>query len=131
MGKWTLENLGTQKTQISIWLTLAKEGRGGGYSIQPRVGAPIQLTGGWIDLHKSGNKLSLDLHKSGNELSLDLHTFGNDLSLDLHKFGNELSLDLISASIITITWKCGFKDTKLNFKQIWTKLIFYARCMCV
>ena len=28
---------------------------------------------GVLDLHKSGNELSLDLHKSGNELSLDLH----------------------------------------------------------
>ena len=31
---------------------------------------------GWrgvLDLHKSGNKLSLDLHKSGSKLSLDFH----------------------------------------------------------
>ena len=28
---------------------------------------------GVLDLHNSGNELSLDLHKSGNELSLDLH----------------------------------------------------------
>ena len=52
---------------------------------------------GWrgvLDLHKSGNELSLDLDKSGNELSLDLHKLGNELSLDLHKSGNELSLDL-------------------------------------
>ena len=42
---------------------------------------------GWrgvLDLHKSGNELSLDLHKSGNEFSLDLHKSGNELSLDLH-----------------------------------------------
>ena len=28
---------------------------------------------GILDLHKSGNELSLDLHKSGNELSFNLH----------------------------------------------------------
>ena len=39
---------------------------------------------GVLDLHKSGNELSLDLHKSGNEFSLDLHKSGNELSLDLH-----------------------------------------------
>ena len=47
---------------------------------------------GWrgvLDLHKSGNELSLDLHKSGNEFSLDMHKPSNELSLDLHKSGNE------------------------------------------
>ena len=47
-----------------------------------------------LDLHKSGNKLSLDLCKSDNELSLDLYKSGNELSLDLHKCGTELSSDL-------------------------------------
>ena len=51
---------------------------------------------GVLDLHKSGNELSLDLHKSSNELSLDLHKSGNELSLDLYKSSNELSLDLQS-----------------------------------
>ena len=43
--------------------------------------------GGLLDLHKSGNELSLDLHKSGNEL--DLHKSSNESSLDLCKSGNE------------------------------------------
>ena len=37
---------------------------------------------GWrgiLDLHKSGNELSLDLQKSGNELSLDLHKSSNEI----------------------------------------------------
>ena len=42
-----------------------------------------------LDLHKSGNELSLNLHKYGNELSLDLHKSGNELSLDLHNSSNE------------------------------------------
>ena len=57
----------------------------------------IRNSEGWIevlDLHKSGNEISLDLHKSGNELSLDLQKSSNELSSDLHKSGNELSLDL-------------------------------------
>ena len=38
--------------------------------------------GGELDLHQSGNELSLELHQSGNELSLDLHKSCNELSLD-------------------------------------------------
>ena len=59
--KWTLEKVETHKIQISFL---------GGVGV--------------LDLHKSGNELSLDLHKSGNESSLDLHKSGNELSLDLH-----------------------------------------------
>ena len=44
----------------------------------------LRRVDGALDLHKSGNELSLHLQKSGNELSLDLHKSGNELSLDLH-----------------------------------------------
>ena len=33
---------------------------------------------GILDLHKSGNGLSLDWYKSGNELSLDIHESSNE-----------------------------------------------------
>ena len=55
-------------------------------SSQGWVPASSQMGGGdEINLHKSGNELSLDLHKSGNELSIDLHKSGNEFFLDLHK----------------------------------------------
>ena len=64
--------------------------------------------GNELDLHKSGNELSLDLHKSGIELSLDLHKSGNDLSLDLYinelpKWNSSL-LDFLSV-VSHISWK--------------------------
>ena len=78
--KWTSETEGEgrspehQKTHISIHTTLV------GYPIQQRGVPPSSSWGDELDLHKSGNELSLDLHMSGNEWSLD----------DLHRSGNEL-----------------------------------------
>ena len=54
-----------------------------------------------LDLHKTGKELGLDLHKSGNKLNLDLYESSNELSLDLYKSGNELSLDLHSLIFLT------------------------------
>ena len=56
------------KTQISI-LPTSRVPKPSKYVVP----LSIQQERDELDLHKSGNELSLNLYKSGNELSLDLH----------------------------------------------------------